>query len=445
MFQKSRQKIVAAIMIILVVLLSGTLGIIYATSYAEVYQRNQNMLAHHIELFSLEERLEQSENPTGELLPVPDELINIQPEELPDGIQISGAAGERKEPDVSAGELLFEDDAVFRLSTFYSVVFQTDGTVLQTENGSSTYTDGELQQIAQWVIEGKHTSGTHESLIYRYAKQEEYTIVAFMDNTVIQESITTLFRNTLLAGGVILIVIFFLARYLAKKIVQPLEESYQKQRQFISDAGHELKTPVTVVNANAEVLEWEIGENQWLTNIRYENDRMSVLITQLLDLTRTENTVPQMTKVDLSRAVTGEVLALEIIAYEKKVALETQIQEDIFVTGNGNQLAQLTSILLDNAIRHSSGDSTVMIRLKRERSGAVLSVINEGSEIPANQKKQIFERFYRGDEARTGGEHRYGLGLAIAKAIVETHKGKIEVDCHEGLVEFRVLLPSNYN
>lgn len=445
MFRKSRQKIVAAIMVILVVLLSGTLGIIYATSYAEVYQRNQNMLAHHIELFSLTERLEQSENLSGELPAVPDELPDILPEELPDGIQISGAAGEVKAPDTDVGELPFEDDAVFRLSTFYSVVFQEDGTVLQTESGSSTYTDEELQHIAQWVMEGEHSSGTYESLIYCCAKQDEYTIVAFMDNTVIQESITTLFRNTLLAGGIILVVIFFLARYLAKKIVQPLEESYQKQRQFISDAGHELKTPVTVVNANAEVLELEIGENQWLTNIRHENERMSVLITQLLDLARTENTVPQMMKVDLSRAVTGEVLAFEIIAYEKKVALETQIQEDIFVTGNGNQLVQLTSILLDNAIRHSSAGSAVEIRLNRERSGAVLSVINEGPEIPADQKKRIFERFYRGDEARTGGEHRYGLGLAIAKAIVETHKGKIEVDCHEGLVEFRAVFPSNYN
>ena len=118
-------------------------------------------------------------------------------------------------------------------------------------------------------------------------------------------------------GAAALVVLFFLARYLAGKIVSPLEESYLSQRQFISDAGHELKTPVAVINANLELLSREIGGNQWLSNIQYENERMSALVIQLLELARAENVTPQMESLDLSRLVYGETLPFESVAYEK--------------------------------------------------------------------------------------------------------------------------------
>src|SRR5699024_620389 len=211
-------------------------------------------------------------------------------------------------------------------------------------------------------------------LAYRTADKGGYTLVAFLDNTLILESAGTLITYTLILGGVTLILLFFLARYLADRIVAPLEESYQRQKQFISDAGHELKTPVAVVNANVEILSREIGENQWLANIQYENQRMSALILQLLDLARTENVVPQMETIDLSRLVYGELLPFESVIYENGLVLESHIDENLHVVGNSVQLKQLTSILVDNAILHSADGKEIGLTLTKEKNSAVLIV-----------------------------------------------------------------------
>ena len=195
------------------------------------------------------------------------------------------------------------------------------------------------------------------------------------------------------------------------------------------------------MNANLELLARETGENQWLSNIQYENERMSELITQLLDLARAENAAPQMETVDFGRITAGETLPFETIAFEKQLFLKSDIPENICVTGNRMQLAQLTSILVDNAIRHSRSGTEVSITLKKDRKSAVLSVVNVGEEIPPEQRKLLFERFYRIDSARNGEDGHYGLGLSIAKAIVTSHKGTIEVRCHDGKVEFVAKIP----
>jgi signal transduction histidine kinase len=196
-----------------------------------------------------------------------------------------------------------------------------------------------------------------------------------------------------------------------------------------------------VVSANAELLVRQIGENQWLQNIQYENERMGMLVGQLLDLARTENVTPQMEHIDFSRLVAGEALPFESVAFEKELALNTAITSGIAVEGNGAQLKQLTSILLDNAIRHSKPAGEVRLTLTKDHGIAELSVINTGNEIPAEHREKIFERFYRMDTVRNSEDKHYGLGLAIAKAITDSHHGHIEVLCDNGLVEFRVRIP----
>lgn len=147
-----------------------------------------------------------------------------------------------------------------------------------------------------------------------------------MDNTIMEESVSTLFRYTLIFGGIAMVLFLFLSIFLAKKIVTPLEESYKKQKQFISDAGHELKTPVSVVSVNAELLSREIGDNQWLSNIQYENQRMGLLVSQLLQLARTENVLPQMERIDFSHLVIGESLPFESVAFEQGLVLKCEIE-----------------------------------------------------------------------------------------------------------------------
>lgn len=411
MFKKSKIKIVVSIMFIMVFLIVGTLCIIYLTSYMEVYQKNQEMLERYIDAYSENGNPDDIENNDGP----------VQEDEMP-------------EPSST--------DRAFQLSTFYSVAFSNNEVTSIDNNDGILYSDEQLAGFASSIIDKEKIDGTYGNLIYRVASEKEYTLVAFMDNTIVEESTTALFKYTLLFGGCAFIVIFFLAFFLSKQIVKPLEQAYHKQKQFISDAGHELKTPVSAVSTNVEMLSREIGENQWLSNILFENNRMAAVIRQLLDLAQMENVVPSMAQIDFSRIVMGEILSFEIIAFEKELQLSyDSVAEDVMVYGNGEQLRQLTSILLDNAIRHSFKHGTVTVSLMVKHNKACLSVSNEGKEIPEDQRELIFERFYRADFSRTGGENHYGLGLAIAKSIVSSHHGNIFVSCGQGHVTFSVSVP----
>ena len=415
MFKKSRRKIVVTIMSVLVLLWVGTLGVIYASSYFEMTEQNREMLQAHAGMYNLP-------NSFGEMMP-PDRPTPV--------------GGPNFKPGFNP------ESPKFQLTTFYTVAVSYDGKVLEIKNEKPTvHTDTKLERLAKQIIKGESHNGTENNLAFYKVDKGGYILVAFMDNTVINESAMTLLRYTLIFGGVALALFFFLSVYLSRKIVNPLEESYQKQKQFISDAGHELKTPVSVVNANAELLSREIGDNQWLQNIQYENERMGMLVGQLLDLARTENVTPQMEHIHFSRLVAGEALPFESVAYEKGLVLNTNITDGIGVIGNSTQLKQTVSILLDNAIRHSKEQGEVWLTLTKEHGLAKLSVINKGDEIPEEQREQIFERFYRVDTARNGEDKHYGLGLAIAKAIATSHKGRIEVFCDHGLVEFKVQIPA---
>lgn len=413
MFEKSRRKIVAAIMSVLVLLWVGTLSIIYSSSYIEMSKRNVTMMATHAQMFVL----------SADFIDMPP--IMPKPEV---GI-------DRFDPG-------FEESPMFRLTTFYTVALTYEGEIIEINNTQQdVYSNSDLQKIAEKVFCENKTSGTYKNLAFYKADKSGYVLVVFADNTVINENAATLFRYTLIFGGIFLIMLFFVSVFLAKKIVHPLEESYKKQKQFISDAGHELKTPIAVVNANAELLSREIGNNQWLDNILYENERMGMLVRQLLELARTENVVSQKEYLDFSRLVQGEALPFESVAFEMGLTLVCDTESGISVEGNASQLKQLVAILLDNAVRYSKDSDKIRLRLTKEHGFAILSVINKGERISEEQLKQIFERFYRVDEARNGDDKHYGLGLAIAKSITEAHKGKIEAICQEPYVEFRVALP----
>ena len=414
MFRRSRRKIVAAIMSVLVLLWVGTLGVIYASSYFEMKKQNEQMLQSHAQMYNLPNAFDQMMPPNG---PRPDGNPGFKPGFDPESPK-------------------------FQLSTFYSVAVSYKGEILEIKNDSPTvYASDDLAQMAKDIIKDGKSTGTKDNLTFLKTDKNGYVLVVFMDNTVVNESAMTLFRYTLVFGSAALVLFFFLSVFLARKIVAPLEESYQKQKQFISDAGHELKTPVSVVSANAELLSRQIGDNQWLQNIQYENERMGMLVGQLLDLARTENVTPQMESIDFSRLVAGEMLPFESVAFEKGLVLNSHITNGITVEGNSAKLKQLVSILLDNAIQHSKPEGEVRLTLTKNHDIAEISVINKGDEISPEHRERIFERFYRMDTARNGEDKHYGLGLAIAKAIVDAHHGHIEVNCYNGLVEFHVRMP----
>ena len=413
MFKQSRKKIIVSIMGSVILLFAMTLFVIFFVSYRNMRARNIDMMSRHT-------------------WRMPDA------EERPD-----------KESDPNAredGELRPDQGRHVELLTFYTVVIRTDGTVVHVENEKGIHSDEELIGYAQKLIAKGKWYGEYGTLCCLREQNgtvggDYYDIVVFLDNTVIEDSVKILLRNVLIVDGAAIIILFFLSFWLSKRIIRPLEENDQQQRQFISDASHELKTPVAVIDANAELLAREVGENEWLSNIRYENDRMGELVKQLLDLSRAESAELPAETVDLSRLVTGEELAFESLAFDRGKRIQSEVGEDIHVTGSETQLAQLVSVLLDNATRHSTGEE-IALSLKKQGHSAVLAVTNDGEAIPEEKAAHLFDRFYRVDEARNDEGRHYGLGLSIAKAVAEKHGGSIGVSCADGKVTFSVTLPA---
>ena len=381
-----------------------TLAVILLVSFREIRERNQSTLEHYVESYTL--------NTTASI--DTSQTIN--------------------------NTVVKEDKTEFQLATFYAVALQDNGEVLKVDNaGKSLFTEEELVKLAKQLIDDNKTEGQTATLSYMIANKNGYTLVAFMDNTVSEGGLRTMLRNVVIVGFVAFIMLFIISVYLSKQIIKPLAENDQKQKQFISDASHELKTPLAVISANAEMLAKEIGPNEWLSNIQYENQRMDDLVKQLLVLSRAENAEVVMEKVDLSRIVTGEVLAFESLAFEQGKVLQYDVKENIQITGNQSQLAQLTSILIDNAIRHATGHE-IDLELSQQGHTIILSVENEGEMISVEDQKHLFDRFYQVDKVRNSEGHHYGLGLSIAKVITQKHGGNIEVSCQNNKIKFKVTL-----
>ena len=246
MFKQSRKKIIVSIMGSLILLFAITLTVILFASFREVRQKNLDMLERYVEMYS----------------PNQDSGNQVKPAPGP------GDGPERRDPPI-------DERPDYQLSTFYTVAFEEEGTVLAVDNaGKGIYSEEELIRIAKQLVDDNRQSGRTDNLTYAVAQKDGYTLVAFMDNTVSEGGLKTLMHNVLIVGSAALVLLFFISLYLSRQIIRPLEENDRQQKQFISDASHELKTPVAVISANAEMLSREIGGNEWLSNI--QSMKMSV-------------------------------------------------------------------------------------------------------------------------------------------------------------------------
>ncbi|MBP5225478.1 MAG: HAMP domain-containing histidine kinase, partial [Lachnospiraceae bacterium] len=368
MFKQSKRKIIAAIMGILVLFMSLILLSVYSVSFMQAERQNREMLEQYAARYVLEE--------AGR-------------EDRQDGIW---PGGQRPDDGMRPDDgRKFPDERAFMASTFYSAAFSGTGEVLAVENRNKAFqSDDEVVARAKEILGSGQSSGKSDDLMFSVTEKDGYTLVAFINVAVTRGNMDILLRQILITGGVATVAIFFVARFLAQRIIRPLEENDRRQKQFVSDAGHELKTPVAVISANAELLARTAGESEWLSNIRHETERMGDLVTQLLDLSRAENAETVMEALDFSRLVAGEALPFESVAFEAGLEIRTDIEEDVEVEGNRAQLAQLTSILLDNAVRHSEGGKEILLKLNREHRQAVLSVENSGQAIDPETRDKLF-------------------------------------------------------
>ncbi len=275
---------------------------------------------------------------------------------------------------------------------------------------------------------------------YAYSLTNKNNLI-IMDNISINNKLSYYFRTSILIFILLEIIIIYVSNLLTKWLIKPVIESFTKQKQFVIDASHELKTPLAIITASAESLELEPKEKKWLDNIKSESERMNKLVTDLLDLAKSENMDNKLNYSvnDLSKIIEKTSLTFESLIYENNLKLETNIEDNIIFNCNSDKIRELLGILLDNAIKHSLEESKITINLYNDKNNIILEVKNRGEPISKDEQEKIFDRFYRVDESRNRNNNRYGLGLAIAKNIVTSHNGKISVNCKDGYTTFKVI------
>lgn len=363
-----------------------------------------------------------------------------------------------EKPDKDAQELQKDDLNVedlniesFNLKSVDSEYFSIDSSniyycIVEKDDSVTSVSDinDEIKKYALEVSKKNKQTGTIGNYIFKTRNGKDGSITVYlMEDTNAINRLKTIYFLAIGASFISVIVIYIISKLVSNLIVKPVEETIEKQKQFISDASHELKTPLAVIEANVDVLENQIGKNKWMGYIQSEITSMDKLINDLLYLTKLENTknIEANEIFNLSEEVNLVSSMFESMAYEKNVSINYNIVDNVKINANKEEVKQVLSVLIDNAIKHTNEKGKVFVDLKLEKNNAIIKVKNEGIPIPEEEKDKIFERFYRVDKSRNRNEKRYGLGLAIAKSIVESYNGKIDVYCMEGITTFKVSLP----
>lgn len=310
--------------------------------------------------------------------------------------------------------------------------------IISHSNSTSSF---DINSVALKVLrKSKNTSiGNLYINNYSYNKLDDRIVIINTKN--INSKLTRLLISSIGLFILLEVIIYFISKSITDWITKPALESFKKQKEFIADASHELKTPLAIIMASSDELSGSSNQ-KYIDNIKYESDRMNKLITNLLDLSKLENEIKKelYKNEDISKIVNKICLTFESVAYEKGVLIETDIEDDINYKCIKEDIEKLISILIDNAIKHSYKDTNIKVEMHKKKNSINIKVINIGDEIKKEDEKKIFERFYRVDKARNRKENRYGLGLAIAKSIVDNHNGTICASSSNNKTTFKITL-----
>ena len=310
--------------------------------------------------------------------------------------------------------------------------------------GLSGLSQADASAIAADILASGNASGRVRSYKYLVTDTDSGKRLVFLDNSVQLQMLLSTLATSCAVGAACLALMFVIVFLLSGRAIRPIADNMQKQRQFVTDAGHEIKTPLAIIISNTDALELHQGESRWSRNIRSQAERMDGLMKQLLLLARTDEgaSVYPLEELDLSALAQKTTDAFAEPSKQAGLSLQPDIAAGITVHGNAGALEQLLHILLDNAVKYAECSSTIELRLAKEGKRHVLTVANRIEALPAAEPAALFDRFYRADAARTQKTGGYGIGLSAAQAIVQLHHGKISAS-YEGLhtIRFRVELP----
>ena len=332
---------------------------------------------------------------------------------------------------------------------FFFVQIGSNGEVMDTTGAEYDRDDWEyLQELVDHALDSDGETGVIEAHDLRYLKVESPFggTVFFADLTAERQTLQELAHSYLLILLVALAVFLVISIFLSYLVIRPVEQAWDQQRQFVADASHELKTPLSVIMANAELMQNEDtsrdDHKKYSGNILAMTYQMRSLVENMLDLARVDsgNTKANMVRLDLSQLVTDAALSFQLLYEEREMELRWEVPEDIWLQGSEQHLYQVMDILLDNALKYAAPKGTVCVELTAAGKNCLLSVKSPGEAISKEDLTNIFKRFYRIDKARTM-DGSYGLGLSIAETVVEAHGGKIWAESQNGYNTFFVQLP----
>lgn len=319
---------------------------------------------------------------------------------------------------------------------YFSVVLDSSGNVTSSNlNNIAAVSEDQATTLAQKVLKQSKTKGF--AGIYRFAKvtqSDGSVLIAFTD---CNKALDTFYKNVRISGLVSLAgvaAVLVLVLIFSKLVFRPIEESYQKQKQFITDASHEIKTPLTIIDANVEVLEMMSGENKWTKSTKNQVKRLTSLAGQLITLSKMDegSGIHEKMKFSMTDAVLDTASSFESVAETKNRRISCDVEEDIYYVGEEKRIREMFGIFLDNAVKYSLEHTEIHVSLERKGRKIIYQITNATDQLQKGNQDVLFERFYRSDASRNSATGGSGIGLSVAKAAAEAHRGKLTAESKDG-------------
>lgn len=364
----------------------------------------------------------------GVMPPPPDPMDRGNPE---------GSGFHPEPPWVNEFEKFLQYDALV-------MTFSQDGTFLHAEGDSEAFDEAKVSSIIAYIGSVDEAFGNRDGVWYLVRNVSDGRRIGLVDDSVYFSDRRMYILISVAAGAAAWFIFLFFVLYLVRRLTAPVEEAFRKQKQFTADAGHELRTPLAIIKANAEVLRSNEPDNKAVGFIISEADRMAGLTEELVALAVIDDSSRGRNRsdIDIGRAVEAEVLAFESLAYEHGMSIRYDIDKDLVIKADAADISKLSSILLSNAVKYGSSGGSIEVTVREERHKAVISVWNTGEGVSADELPHLFDRFYRLDSARNSESRSYGLGLSIAAAIADDYGGTISAESRQGeWMRFTITLP----
>lgn len=322
-------------------------------------------------------------------------------------------------------------------AVYFLVRLDADGEVAYTDvSRIASVTEEEAGEYADTVNESGKLSGTVGHFKYRItvSPDNKQRAIVFLDTTSQLYTILRVLALSVFMGLLCWILMLLLVIILSKRAILPIALSVEKQKQFVTDAGHEIKTPLSIILANTDALELHSGESKWSRNIREQTMRLNGLMQNLLTLAKMEEGQKELLFADFpaDRLLEETLEPFYELARKNEIEIQTDIQTDTELHANRDNIMRLFSILMDNAVKYTNPKGKITISLKKQEKEILFQIKNTCDKIPKAEAERMFDRFYRGDAARTQRNGGYGIGLSAAQAIVEAHKGSIKAEYENG-------------